>query len=139
MPPWNFSPDGRQLVCSADSEARLWDLTTGREQRWRLPPGLCDCAAFDAGGKSLFLFRAEWELTPAGGSPVGRIADFFLDHTRRRTCGKTALLTTAWLTQPFPATAPTSSKPAVAGPKAPNTRLNSSTGRPEKSFGLSLT
>jgi eukaryotic-like serine/threonine-protein kinase len=64
-----FSPDGRRLVCSTGNEARLWDLTTGREQQWTLPRGLCDSTAFDASGKNLFLFRAEGDAN----GPVGRM------------------------------------------------------------------
>ena len=66
-----ISPDGRQLVYSAGSQAGLWDLTTGQEQIWTLQRGICDCAAFDADGKSLFLFRMERDLVPQDGQKHG--------------------------------------------------------------------
>jgi serine/threonine protein kinase/WD40 repeat protein len=66
-----FSPDGRRLFCSTGSEARLWDLTTGAEQKWTLSRGLLDTAAFDADGKKLFLYRAEADAA----GQVGRMRD----------------------------------------------------------------
>jgi WD40 repeat protein len=64
-----FSRNGGQLVCAAGTEARLWDLTTGQMQSWKLPTGLCDSAAFDAGGKNLYLLRSEG----GAGIPVCRM------------------------------------------------------------------
>jgi len=55
-----ISPDGQKVFFAAGSEARLWDLTTGLERAWSFTqPGLCDAAAFNARGTSLFYFRVE--------------------------------------------------------------------------------
>ena len=55
-----FSPDGRFIAYSADKEARLWEVASGRESdRWHLPPGLNDALAFDRNGKKLLLCRIE--------------------------------------------------------------------------------
>jgi WD40 repeat protein len=56
-----FSPDGRQLACSAGEGAKLWDATTGAEVgSWSLPTGAKDLLAFHPSGQ-LLLFRAERE------------------------------------------------------------------------------
>ncbi|MFZ1935226.1 MAG: serine/threonine-protein kinase [Thermoguttaceae bacterium] len=67
-----ISPDGRRVFFAAGSEARLWDLTTGQERAWNLVQrGICDAAAFDASGKSLFYFRVERQAAPRAHRPPG--------------------------------------------------------------------
>src|SRR5205823_1260312 len=68
-----FSLDGRQLACSAGSEARLWDVGNGKEVRsWKLPLALQDRLAFHPSGK-LLLYRVETknmkELPASGADP----------------------------------------------------------------------
>jgi WD40 repeat protein len=54
-----FSPDGKRFVCSAGSQAKSWDVATGRELgAWKLPSGWLDILAFHRTGK-LLLFRIE--------------------------------------------------------------------------------
>ena len=90
-----ISPDGRRVFFAAGSEARLWDLTTGQERAWNLVQrGICDAAAFDASGKSLFYFRVERQAAPRAHRPpgssghpdeghlVGRMREFFWDRRR---------------------------------------------------------
>jgi serine/threonine protein kinase/WD40 repeat protein len=54
-----ISPDGRSFAVAAGSEARMWELETGKCVTWQLPPGLLDTLFFDVTGKRLFLFRME--------------------------------------------------------------------------------
>jgi WD40 repeat protein len=61
-----FSPDGRQLACSAGREASLWDVATGEAiKTWRLPAGLVDQMAFNEPNR-LLLFREETETGEVG-------------------------------------------------------------------------
>jgi hypothetical protein len=66
-----FSPDVQRLFSSAGSDARLWDLTSGAVQKWSLPGGTRDSAAFDAGGQHLLLYRTESDTR----GQVGRMRD----------------------------------------------------------------
>jgi len=66
-----FSRDGRRFAYSAGTEARLWNLQTGREQSWRLPPAVVESLVFDAAGKNLLLFRSEEK------HPVCRVRNLF--------------------------------------------------------------
>jgi WD40 repeat protein len=54
-----LSADGLRLACAAGTEAKLWDLITGEEKSWTLPPGLQDNMAFDPSGQRLLLVRVE--------------------------------------------------------------------------------
>jgi WD40 repeat protein len=64
-----FSPDGRRFAFSTWTEAKLWDVETGQEERsWTLPPGFQDHLAFRANGQ-LRLIRYE---TRDGAPPVSR-------------------------------------------------------------------
>lgn len=58
-----FSPDGRTLAVGAEVEIRLWDTTTGKEQRSLLREGTRDGIAFTEDGKTL-LERATGEDGP---------------------------------------------------------------------------
>jgi WD40 repeat protein len=51
-----ISPDGRRFACATWTQAKLWDLVTGREiGSWRLPPGWQDHLCFDDAGRLLSL------------------------------------------------------------------------------------
>jgi hypothetical protein len=54
-----FSKDGQKFAFAAGTEARLWDLSNGREIAWHLPLGLVDTLAFDETDKRLRLIRME--------------------------------------------------------------------------------
>jgi WD40 repeat protein len=54
-----FSHDGRKFAYAAGTEAKLWDLESGRATSWRLPQGLGDTLVFDATDTRLWLFRVE--------------------------------------------------------------------------------
>ncbi len=61
-----FSADGSRLVCSAGTEARLWDVDRGRLLReWKLPPALTEAAAFRPEGR-LILIRQETKTGVVG-------------------------------------------------------------------------
>jgi WD40 repeat protein len=48
--------DGSRLVCSAGSQAKLWDAEAGRLiGKWTLPPALTEAPAFRPGGQLLLL------------------------------------------------------------------------------------
>jgi serine/threonine protein kinase/WD40 repeat protein len=53
-----LSPDGRRLAISAGNTATLWDIETGKVQRWTLPWALTEAVAF-AGPDRLMLMRTE--------------------------------------------------------------------------------
>jgi WD40 repeat protein len=54
-----LSPDGKRFAFCAGTQARLWDVASGKELGvWQLPPGLVDQLAFHPSG-DLLLFRAE--------------------------------------------------------------------------------
>jgi hypothetical protein len=54
-----ISPDNQRFVFSAGSEARLWNITTGRQERsWKLHPGLGDRLTF-MGPDQVLLVRFE--------------------------------------------------------------------------------
>jgi WD40 repeat protein len=70
-----FSPDGSQLACSSGTEARAWDVATGKQvESWPLPPGMVDQMGFHPSGK-LLLFRAEME-----DEKLPPFAEFLNDH-----------------------------------------------------------
>jgi serine/threonine protein kinase/WD40 repeat protein len=74
-----FSPDGRCLAFASGREAQLWDLDKGQlQQSWKLPPGLQDALAFNAGGKRLMLCR--WETQGGIEPPFGDVD--FRKHPR---------------------------------------------------------
>jgi hypothetical protein len=54
-----FDSDGKQFAFAADSEAKLWDLSTGQTTSWQLPAGLMDACVFNVTGTRLFLLRSE--------------------------------------------------------------------------------
>jgi serine/threonine protein kinase/WD40 repeat protein len=54
-----FSPDGTRLAFAGGKEAKLWEVTSGRELgTWKLPEGLVNALAFHPSDK-LLLFRVE--------------------------------------------------------------------------------
>lgn len=54
-----LSADGSRLVCSAGTEAKLWDVNKGRFLRkWKLSPALTEAVAFRPGGR-VILIRQE--------------------------------------------------------------------------------
>jgi WD40 repeat protein len=67
-----FSADSRHFAFCAGSEAKLWDVDSGHEQRsWKLPPAFADTLAFANGGNQLLLIRYETEdmkLAPGAGA-----------------------------------------------------------------------
>jgi serine/threonine protein kinase/WD40 repeat protein len=87
-----FSPDGRQLACSAGRGAILWDVRSGQELRSiRLPDGLVDTLVY-RGLNRLLLFREETNderASPNSGfyrrvfPRVVRIRDLLSDDPRR--------------------------------------------------------
>ena len=68
-----FSADGSRLVCSAGTEAKLWDVDKRRFLRkWTLPPALTEAVAFRPDGR-LILIRQETKgsvLAPFGGATL---------------------------------------------------------------------
>jgi serine/threonine protein kinase/WD40 repeat protein len=79
-----FSSDGKRFALSANKEARLWDVTTGKElASWNLPQCLTETLAFHPSGK-LLSFRVETkdgklapfdDVTPEKHPRVCRIRD----------------------------------------------------------------
>ena len=66
-----LNADGTRLVCSAGSEAKLWDVQEKRLLRkWKLPPALTEAAGFRPDGK-LILIRQETK-----GGVVGPYGEF---------------------------------------------------------------
>jgi hypothetical protein len=54
-----FDANGRRLAYSSGTQAKLWDVASGKElESWDLPAGLVDQLAFHPDGK-LLLFRVE--------------------------------------------------------------------------------
>jgi serine/threonine protein kinase/WD40 repeat protein len=73
-----LSPNGRRFAFSSGTEAKWWDLDTGRALgSWPLPPGLCDALAFHLTSQ-LLLFRVE---TRAGQQPPYGNVDY-REHPR---------------------------------------------------------
>ncbi|HMF10900.1 MAG TPA: hypothetical protein VKE94_01300, partial [Gemmataceae bacterium] len=63
-----FSPDGTRLALAAGREARLWEVSTGKQLgAWKLPPGSNNALLFHSTGKVL-LARVESEA----GGPMPR-------------------------------------------------------------------
>jgi serine/threonine protein kinase/WD40 repeat protein len=58
-----FSPDDTQCAFATLTDARLWDLKSGRLLRsWQLPQGLCQQLCFDSAGRLLlFQWDSPWE------------------------------------------------------------------------------
>lgn len=56
-----FSSDGRLLAAVTASEAKVWEVVSGKQvHAWPLPPALINRLVFDADDKKLLLFRWEW-------------------------------------------------------------------------------
>ncbi len=53
-----ISQDNRRVAVASLDRAVLWDLNDGKEQSWKLPPGLCNALIFHPDGP-LLLLRAE--------------------------------------------------------------------------------